>query len=216
MLKKRKPSRQTSFLMPTLNEQCDPRHPLRKLGEGIPWSDFEEAFGEYYSEEGRPAKPVRLMVGLLMLKQIYHRERRGCGGTLGGESLLAAVLRDERFSMGTALRFERSHPFGKGWGARGSLNPGCLGPDAPSEPKRAKWSSTAPCRKNVTYPLDTKQYRKIVVRCWKLADKSGVRLRRRYRKEVRECIMAQRFARIRAGERPPAAATGGCAPSREP
>ena len=73
MLKKRKPSRQTSFLMPTLNEQCDPRHPLRKLGEGIPWSDFEEAFGEYYSEEGRPAKPVRLMVGLLMLKQIYDQ-----------------------------------------------------------------------------------------------------------------------------------------------
>lgn len=56
--------------MPTLSEQCDPRHPLKKLGERIPWSDFEEAFGEYYSEEGRPAKPVRLMVGLLLLKQM--------------------------------------------------------------------------------------------------------------------------------------------------
>ena len=59
--------------MPTLNEQCDPRHPLRKLGERIPWSDFEEAFGEYYSEDGRPAKPVRLMVGLLLLKQMYDQ-----------------------------------------------------------------------------------------------------------------------------------------------
>jgi IS5 family transposase len=48
--------------------------------------------------------------------------------------------------------------------------------------------------KNVTYPLDTKQYRKIIIRCWKLADKSGVRLRRRYRKEVRACIMASTFA----------------------
>ena len=46
--------------------------------------------------------------------------------------------------------------------------------------------------KNVTYPLDTEQYRKIVIRCWKLADKSAVRLRRRYRKEVRACIIAQR------------------------
>ena len=73
MLKKPKPSRQTSFLMPTLNEQCDPRHALRKLGARIPWSDFEEAFGEYYSEEGRPAKPVRLMVGLLLLKQMYDQ-----------------------------------------------------------------------------------------------------------------------------------------------
>ena len=46
---------------------------LRKLGEQIPWSDFEEAFGEYYSEVGRPAKPVRLMVGLLLLKQMYDQ-----------------------------------------------------------------------------------------------------------------------------------------------
>ena len=59
--------------MPTLHEQCDPRHRLKKLGERIPWSDFEEAFGEYYSEEGRPAKPVRLMVGLLLLKQMYDQ-----------------------------------------------------------------------------------------------------------------------------------------------
>jgi IS5 family transposase len=46
---------------------------LKKLGERISWSDFEEALGEYYSEEGRPAKPVRLMVGLLLLKQMYDQ-----------------------------------------------------------------------------------------------------------------------------------------------
>ena len=34
--------------------------------------------------------------------------------------------------------------------------------------------------KNVTYPVDTKQYRKIIIRCWKLADKNAVPLRRRY------------------------------------
>ena len=34
---------------------------------------MKEAFGEYYSEEGRPAKPVRLMVGLLFLKQMYDQ-----------------------------------------------------------------------------------------------------------------------------------------------
>ena len=51
--------------------------------------------------------------------------------------------------------------------------------------------------KNVTYPLDTKQYRKIIIRCWKLADRNGVRLRRRYRKEVRACVMAQRLRKDR-------------------
>ena len=47
--------------------------------------------------------------------------------------------------------------------------------------------------KNVTYPVDTKQYRKIIMRCWKLSDKSGIRQRGRYRKEERACIMAQRL-----------------------
>ena len=66
-------TRQTSFLMPTLAEQLDPRQPLKQLAERLPWSEFEGAFGEHYSEEGRPAKPVRLMVGLLLLKQLFNQ-----------------------------------------------------------------------------------------------------------------------------------------------
>jgi hypothetical protein len=57
-------SHQTSFLMPALGEQLDPRQPLKRLADALPWSEFEQAFGKYYSAEGRPAKPVRLMVGL--------------------------------------------------------------------------------------------------------------------------------------------------------
>lgn len=64
---------QPSFLMPTLAEQLDPRQPLRKLADAIPWEVFEKEFGRHYSEEGRPAKPVRLMVGLLLLKQMYDQ-----------------------------------------------------------------------------------------------------------------------------------------------
>jgi IS5 family transposase len=47
--------------------------------------------------------------------------------------------------------------------------------------------------KNITYPTDTKLYRKIIARCWKLADGNAVKLRRRYGKEVRQCLMAQRW-----------------------
>ena len=44
--------------------------------------------------------------------------------------------------------------------------------------------------KNITYPTDTKLYRKIIGRCWKLADRNEVKLRRHYGKEVRRCLMA--------------------------
>jgi IS5 family transposase len=65
-------AQQTSFLMPTLAEQCDPRQPLKQLADTLPWATFETAFAETYSEEGRPAKPVRLMVGLVLLKQLEN------------------------------------------------------------------------------------------------------------------------------------------------
>src|SRR5471030_2823205 len=71
MKAKKKPVEQKSFLLPTLAEQLDARRPICQLAGKIPWGDFEEEFGAFYSEEGRPAKPVRLMVGLLILKQLH-------------------------------------------------------------------------------------------------------------------------------------------------
>ena len=68
MKSKLKPSQQRSLLFPTLAEQCDPRQPLKKLADAIAWDKFEDAFSDYYSEVGRPAKPIRLLVGLLLLK----------------------------------------------------------------------------------------------------------------------------------------------------
>ncbi|MEQ2006438.1 MAG: transposase [Limisphaerales bacterium] len=62
-------AQQTSFLKPMLAEQCDPHQLLKQLADTPPWDTFETAFAETKSEEGRPAKPVRLLVGLLLLKQ---------------------------------------------------------------------------------------------------------------------------------------------------
>ena len=63
-------SNQPSFLLPSLKEQLDPNHPIYQLNERINWSEIEEDFKKLYSHTGRPAKPVRLMVSLLLLKQL--------------------------------------------------------------------------------------------------------------------------------------------------
>jgi len=42
------------------------------LADTIDWSFFEKEFAVFYSKEGRPAKPIRLMVGLLLLKQLEN------------------------------------------------------------------------------------------------------------------------------------------------
>jgi len=44
---------------------------LLQLAAVIPWSVFEDEFAQYYTPgAGRPAKPIRLMVGLQLLKYI--------------------------------------------------------------------------------------------------------------------------------------------------
>lgn len=71
MLTPDSPHHQTNLFGPDLLVQLDSRDPLLILANTIPWSVFDEAFAKHYSKtSGAPAKPIRLMVGLLMLKQL--------------------------------------------------------------------------------------------------------------------------------------------------
>ena len=71
MLSKPKPTLQLGFYS-TFEEQLSHGHALYILANTIHWNIFEEDFAKLYSEEGRPAKPIRLMVSLLMLKHIRN------------------------------------------------------------------------------------------------------------------------------------------------
>ena len=63
---------QTSFLlMNGLCEQLNPRHSIYQLSKIIDWESLENDFTRLYSRRGRPAKPVRLMISLLLLKQLH-------------------------------------------------------------------------------------------------------------------------------------------------
>ncbi|KAF3984843.1 MAG: transposase [Methylococcales symbiont of Hymedesmia sp. n. MRB-2018] len=54
-----------------LFSQLDTKDPLIQLANTIDWSVFDNAFEKYYCQDnGRPSKPIRLMVGLLILKQL--------------------------------------------------------------------------------------------------------------------------------------------------
>ena len=63
---------QLSFFGEDLLNQLDPYDPLLKLASVIPWSELEDEFQKYYSHKGAPSKPVRLMVGLLLLKHLEN------------------------------------------------------------------------------------------------------------------------------------------------
>lgn len=48
----------------------DMEHPLVKLAGMIDWSRFDEAYGGFYTQKGRPGLPTRLMAGLHLLKHM--------------------------------------------------------------------------------------------------------------------------------------------------
>lgn len=72
MIGKQKLSNQGA-LFNSLQDQLDQKHPLYILANTINWRQFEDAFAKHYSDKmGAPSKPIRLMVSLLILKQVRN------------------------------------------------------------------------------------------------------------------------------------------------
>ncbi|TDH18183.1 hypothetical protein EXU57_24350 [Segetibacter sp. 3557_3] len=56
-----------------LADQVDQKHPLYLLANKINWELFDTSFKKHYSAKmGKPSKPIRLMVSLLMLKYLRN------------------------------------------------------------------------------------------------------------------------------------------------
>ena len=57
----------------SLEDMLSHEHPLFQLSNKINWECFENAFSPLYcSTNGRPAHPIRLMCGLLILKHLRN------------------------------------------------------------------------------------------------------------------------------------------------
>lgn len=57
----------------SLESTLNPKHPLFILSHKVDWAMFEREFLPLYCQDnGRPAKPIRLMVGLLILKHLRN------------------------------------------------------------------------------------------------------------------------------------------------
>jgi hypothetical protein len=50
----------------------NPQHELCLLAKEIDWASLQKEFAPLYREVGRPSIPIRTIVGLLLLKQIYN------------------------------------------------------------------------------------------------------------------------------------------------
>ncbi len=65
------PSGSADLFRSRLENIIDMRHELVRLADAIEWAFFVDAFEAFYSEEGRPGIPTRMMVGLHILKHMH-------------------------------------------------------------------------------------------------------------------------------------------------
>jgi IS5 family transposase len=73
MLAKKSVDKGPSLFYSSLSVMLNQHHPLFILSDQVNWLVFEEAFAPLYClDNGRPAKPIRLMVGLLILKHLRN------------------------------------------------------------------------------------------------------------------------------------------------
>jgi len=72
MIAKKKDTNQLGFYS-SFDEQLNHKHPLYVLAKTINWQTFEDKFKNLYSDKAsRPAKPIRLMVSLIILKHVRN------------------------------------------------------------------------------------------------------------------------------------------------
>ena len=194
MLTKLASTSQLSFYS-TFEEQLSHRHPLYVLANQIQWGIFETTFAKLYSEEGRPAKPIRLMVSLLILKHVRNLSDESVVEQWF-ENIYYQYFSGERsYACGAPCEASELVHFRNRIGEEGIelILKESIRVNGKDGGEKEATTDTTVQEKNITYPTDNKLYRKIIKKCVALALKAGIELRQSYTRTMKRLLMEQRF-----------------------
>jgi len=200
MLKKLPVQPQLEMFKTVLVSFINPQHELCLLAKEIDWDDLEKEFAPLYGEVGRPSIPIRTIVGLLLLKQIYN---------LGDETIMERYI-DSPYCQHFCreIYFQYEYPFDPSdfvhfrnrIGEEGMKKIFKQSIDLfdkdfiRREVKEVRVDTTVQ-EKNITFPTDRKLTEKVIEHCKRIAKKEDVKLKRTYTFEIRKLKQQIRFAR---------------------
>jgi IS5 family transposase len=165
------------------------------LADKIPWEKLEKDLTKYYINFGRPSKPVRLMVSLMLLKQMNN---------LGDETVIAQWVQNPYWQYFSGEKtFQWKFPvdpsdmvhFRKRIGEEGikKILEISISIHGKSAMEKEVVVDTTVQEKNITFPTDVKLYRKIIEQSKKIAKEEGIEQRQSYKRTVKKLLMLQRF-----------------------
>lgn len=195
MISKQKSSPQTNFFF-YLEDTLNKNHPLFILSNRIDWQLFEDAFAPLYcTNNGRPAKPIRLMVGLLILKHLRNVSDESVVEQWTENLYYQYFCGLQQFSTDSPCASSDLTHFRKRIGEAGielifkesiRIN-GKDGDDSDVS------VDTTVQEKNITFPTDSKLHKKIIKKCLDISKKESITLRQTYTRTLKKLSVDQRF-----------------------
>lgn len=197
MIGKRDKSPQMNIFQVPLVQFINKEHELCQLAKQIDWQSVEDEFSSYYCpDNGRPSIPIRKIVGVLLLKMMFSHSDESvverwqenpywqhfCGEIF--------FQHEKPFDPTELVKFRKR--IGEG-GAEKLLK---LSVNLFS---RKEVEETEVCidttvqEKDITYPTDAKLRKKIIEKCWRIAEQEGIKLRQSYRRTLKQLMIDQRF-----------------------
>jgi len=189
----------------SLADQLDQKHPLYQLANKIKWSVFDDSFKKHYSEKmGKPAKPIRLMVSLLILKHVRNLSDENLVEHWAENIYFQYFSGEQHFQANIPCVATELVAFRQRIGEPGVeliLQESIRVNEPPEDGNDGTVVSvdTTVQEKNITYPTDDKLYKKIIKKCWIIADKESIDLRQSYTRVIKKLSNLQRFKGTKHG-----------------
>ena len=171
MLSRSASDRQLGFYS-TFEEHLNPKHPLYILANQVNWQLFEQEFSPLFDAlTGRPAKPIRRMVALLILKHLRNLSDESVVEQWSENSYYQYFSGEKYFATTQPCDASELVHFRYRIGQQGielilresiRIN----GKDGDDDQVSV---DTTVQEKNITFPTDAKLHKKIITKCHKIA-----------------------------------------------
>lgn len=188
----------TLTLFNSLEDLLNQQHPLYLLADKINWQLFEDEFSVLYSSNnGRPAKPIRLMCGLLMLKHIRNVSDESVVEQWSENAYYQYFCGQDVFLPSFPCNATDLVHFRKRIGVEGielifkeSIR---VNDDNVGKGDKVAFIDSTVQEKNITYPTDAKLHKKIIRKCKKIAVSENTPVRQTYTRTLKKLSRDQRF-----------------------
>lgn len=195
MIPHKKVHNQFSFFS-AFEDTLNQKHPLYLLANKIRWQIFEDAFLPLYCQDnGRPAKPIRLMVGLLILKHVRNISDESVVEQWSENVYYQYFCGETLFVPGAPCEASELVHFRKRIGESGIeliLKESIRVNGEDSNDNNVNIDTTVQ-EKNITFPTDSKLHKKIIKKCKQIAEQEQLPVRQTYTRTLKKLSVDQRF-----------------------